>query len=158
MIRSTAKAIILDDDKVLLNKCYDDNNGHYYSLPGGGQQLDETLHEALIRECLEETGYHVKPRFFVGLCEEICDNENTRKHHPEYIHKVYHIFTCELQNDQKEEPIEIDDMQVCSEWIDIEKVKSIRLLPVMLDDHIEDMIKKEEPIFLGSIRIPYNHG
>ena len=40
-VRSTAKAIIIHNDKILLNKCYDKNNGHYYSLPGGGQEKYE---------------------------------------------------------------------------------------------------------------------
>ena len=54
-VRSTAKAIIINKDKVLLNKCFDKHNGEYYSLPGGGQQTFETLQEAVIRECFEET-------------------------------------------------------------------------------------------------------
>ena len=51
-IRSTVKAIIINDNKVLLNRCFDENNGYYYSLPGGGQNQYETLHDAIIRECL----------------------------------------------------------------------------------------------------------
>lgn len=70
-IRSTAKAIILNKNRVLLNKCVDDNNGEYYSLPGGGQNNYETLEEAIARECLEETGYNVKAIKFIALCEEI---------------------------------------------------------------------------------------
>lgn len=66
-IRSTAKAIITNKDKVLLNKCFDQHNGEYYSLPGGGQHTYETLHEAVIRECFEETGYCVIPKRFVAL-------------------------------------------------------------------------------------------
>ena len=78
----------------ILNKCFDEDNGEYYSLPGGGQHTYETLHEAVIRECLEETGYCVIPNRFVALCEEICENPKTRELHPEYIHKVYHIQRC----------------------------------------------------------------
>ena len=55
-VRSTAKAIIIDNNKVLLNKCYDKYNGDYYSLPGGGQDKYESIYDAVLRECKEETG------------------------------------------------------------------------------------------------------
>lgn len=70
-IRSTAKAVIINNDKILLNKCYDEYYGDYYSLPGGGQHTYETLQEAIVRECLEETGYKVKVVRFSALFEEI---------------------------------------------------------------------------------------
>lgn len=157
-IRSVAKAIIINKDKVLLNKCFDEDNGVYYSLPGGGQQIYETLHEAVIRECLEETGYGVIPKRFVALCEEICENPKTRELHPEYIHKVYHIFLCELIDDIAKKPIEIDEMQVGSEWIEIEHLDKIHLLPNVLNKNIVEMIRSQFSIFLGSERIQYNHG
>ncbi|WP_346917224.1 NUDIX domain-containing protein [Clostridium sp.] len=157
-IRSAAKAIIINKDKVLLNKCFDEHNGKYYSLPGGGQHTYETLHEAVIRECLEETGYCVVPKRFVALCEEICENPKTRELYPEYTHKMYHIFLCELVEDVAKSPTEIDDMQVSSEWIDIEYLDEIRLLPDVLNENIEKLIKSEVPMFLGSERIQYNHG
>jgi len=157
-IRSTAKAIIINKDKVLLNKCFDKHNGEYYSLPGGGQQTFETLQEAVIRECLEETGYSVIPKRFVALCEEICENPKTIELYPEYIHKMYHIFLCELTDEIAKKPLEIDEMQISSEWIDIEELDKIRLLPNALNENIDKLIRSEIPMFLGSERIKYNHG
>ena len=157
-IRGAAKAIIINKDKVLLNKCFDEDNGEYYSLPGGGQHTYETLPEAVIRECLEETGYSVIPKRFVALCEEICENPKTRELHPEYIHKIHHIFLCELVDDVAKKPIEIDEMQVGSEWIDIEHLNEIHLLPNLLNENIVTMIERQIPMFLGSEHIQYNHG
>jgi len=157
-IRSAAKAIIINQDKVLLNKCFDEDNGEYYSLPGGGQHTYETLHEALIRECLEETGYCVIPKRFVALFEEICENPKTREIYPEYAHKIFHIFLCELVNDIVKTPIELDEMQVSSEWIDIESLDKIHLLPNVLNKNIVKMIRGQITMFLGSERIQYNHG
>lgn len=37
LIRSTAKAIILHEGRILLNRCADSRNGTYYALPGGGR-------------------------------------------------------------------------------------------------------------------------
>lgn len=157
-IRSTAKAIIINKDKVLINKCFDKYNGEYYSLPGGGQHTYETLHEAVIRECLEETGYTVIPKRFIALCEEICENPKAKDLYPEYIHKMYHIFLCEIVDDIPKKPIEIDEMQVSSEWIAIENLDKIRILPSVLNENIIKMIKSQDPIFLGSERIQHNHG
>ena len=157
-IRSAAKAIIIKDGEVLLNKCVDKNNGDYYSLPGGGQHKYETLHQAIIRECLEETGYTVTPMRLAALCEEICMNEEFREKYPDYAHKMYHIFICELKNNEKQIPTEKDDMQVNSEWIKIDSLMQIRLLPKALGDNICDVIDNTAPIFLGSEHINYNHG
>ena len=55
-IRNAAKAIILHNDKILVNRCITENNEVYYDLPGGGQNQFETMEDAVIREVLEETG------------------------------------------------------------------------------------------------------
>ena len=156
-IRSTAKAIIINKDKVLLNKCYDEHNGHYYSLPGGGQQKYETLHEALVRECLEETGYRVIPQRFIALCEEICENPRTRELYPEYTHKMYHIFLCGVAEDGARKPLEVDEMQVSSQWIELGQADKIRLLPEALNGQLTKILQGP-PAFLGSEHIFYNHG
>jgi ADP-ribose pyrophosphatase YjhB (NUDIX family) len=83
---------MIKNGKILLNKCLDKKYGDYYSLPGGGQRQYETLHEALARECLEETGYKVIPVRFAALCEAISIDKELREKHPGYTHRVYHIF------------------------------------------------------------------
>ena len=157
-VRSTAKAIIIHKNKVLLNKCYDKYNGDYYSLPGGGQEKYETIYDAVIRECKEETGYNVIPVRFCGICEEICDNEDTRTNYSQYSHKLYHIFVCNLANENHDKPTNIDDMQEQSEWIDIENLTSIRILPTSLSENIYKIITENLTLDLGSTHIPYNHG
>ena len=157
-IRSTAKALIINDGKVLLNKCHDNNHGDYYSLPGGGQNQYETLYEALVRECLEETGYTVIPIRFAALCEEICMDEGFREKYPDYAHKMYHVFICELANEDKKEPTETDEMQVSCEWVSFNSMKTLRTLPKVLGKNIISVIDNTTPIFLGSEHIDYNHG
>ena len=157
-VRSTAKAIIINENKVLLNKCYDRFNGDYYSLPGGGQNKYESIYDAIIRECKEETGYNVIPVRFCGICEEICDNEETRTHYSQYAHKLYHIYICELENQSKNAPTSIDDMQLESQWIDIDELNNIRILPVSLGENIYKLIKEGLTMDLGSSHIAHNHG
>ena len=157
-IRSTAKALIINDGRILLNRCHDNNNGDYYSLPGGGQIKYETISDAVIRECKEETGYDVKPLRFVALCEEICLDEHFREKYPDYVHKMYHIFLCELSGSIAKTPTEKDSMQISCDWIDIECLSNIRLLPNLVGKHIPDVLLGDAPIFLGSECIQFNHG
>lgn len=157
-VRSTVKAIILDNGKVLLNRCYDEPNGSYYSLPGGGQEKYETLHDALVRECLEETGYTVEPLRFAALIEEICDSAFIRETYPEYAHKMLHFFVCRLASREVKKPTETDSSQIASEWVDLEEVKNLNLLPKAVKTHFAELIDSERAMFLGSEHIPVNHG
>jgi ADP-ribose pyrophosphatase YjhB (NUDIX family) len=157
-VRSTVKAIILDNGKVLLNRCYDEPNGSYYSLPGGGQEKYETLFDALKRECREETGYTVEPLRFAALMEEICDSTFIRETYPEYAHKMLHIFVCRLASREVQKPTETDSSQIACEWVDLEEVKNINLLPKAVIAHFAELIESERAMFLGSEHIPVNHG
>ena len=96
LIRSTAKAIILHEGRILLNRCADSRNGTYYALPGGGQNQFEPLEDAVVRECLEETGYRVHPVRLIAVCEEIWNDAERRQKYPEYAHRMLHIFLCTL--------------------------------------------------------------
>lgn len=157
-IRNTAKAMIIRGESILLNRCRDENNGEYYSLPGGGQNQYETMNQALIRECLEETGHKVTIVRFAALCEEICSDEGFRKKYPDYAHKMYHIFVCEIEQENCVKPTEVDDMQIGSEWVSFEQLKNIKLLPALLGKNIISLLKTDMPQFLGSEYIERNHG
>lgn len=156
-MRSTCKAIVIDNGKILLNKCHDEHYGQYYSLPGGGQETDEFLTEAIIREVLEETGYTVVPERFVGLGEEICLNEEMRKAYPGYIHKMYHIYLCHLDDVAKAAPTEVDQMQDGSVWIPLEEAEKALIMPEMVRKNLKAMVEGEHPMFLDSVRLEYHH-
>jgi len=140
-IYNSAKAIIINYGKVLLNRCRDDT-GDYYALPGGGQNKFETLHEAVIRECLEETGYKVTPIKFAALCEGIFIGQG--------IHKIYHIFLCELADETPIIPTEKDSEQIDCVWIKIDALSKINLLPKVIGDNIHNIINGTSKTFLGS--------
>ena len=59
-VRNSAKALVLHEGKILVNRCTS-RFGDYYALPGGGQREGETLLEAVRRELLEEM-----PPFLTG--------------------------------------------------------------------------------------------
>ena len=157
-VRSTVKAIILHEGKVLLNLCRDPVNGDYYSLPGGGQEQYETLFEAVRRECREETGYEVEPLRLCALMEEICLDPYIRETYPQYAHKMLHLFVCRLVSDKRGEPTETDEWQVGEEWVAPEDVPGRNLLPIAVREHFLELIGSERAVFLGSSQIPHNHG
>ncbi len=157
-IRSTVKAIVVHDGHILLNTCRDPHNGEYTSLPGGGQQPFETLTDALVRECLEETGYKVIPLRFCALFEEICTDPTLRTAWPDYTHKVHHIFLCALDTAYPPvAPQEQDTMQTGIRWLPLDALSHIRLLPEAVAAALPTLIDGASPSFLGSAHIRHGH-
>ena len=111
-IRSTAKAIIVRDGRVLLNRCMGERIGEYYSLPGGGQHRFEPLEDAVRRECLEESGLHVRVLRLAAVCEEIWDDPVVRAKHPDYCHRMMQIFLCEVDESRPPEEAKEPDYQM----------------------------------------------
>jgi ADP-ribose pyrophosphatase YjhB (NUDIX family) len=64
-IRVAVSAIVRDDTGRLLMIRRTDNDK--YAIPGGGQDVGETLAQAVVREVEEETGIHVEVTDLVGL-------------------------------------------------------------------------------------------
>lgn len=157
-VRSCAKAVVVHEGKLLVIKCRDDENGAYYTLPGGGQNLYETLEEAIVRECLEETGYAVKPVRFAALYEEIFDIPSLRERYPDYAHRVYHLFVCESTGGAAAAPTETDVMQTGTEWIDLSGLDTATLLPGIIGDNIHQILTSKMPLYLGSGHAARNHG
>lgn len=81
-MRQTARAIIVNDGKLLVNKR--NKFGHvYYILIGGGVDVGETLEDAMYREVKEESGVKVtNPR--------LVFTENAG-----FMYGKQHVFLCE---------------------------------------------------------------
>ncbi len=74
-LRNTAKAIIVQDNKILFVKYLSKRSGTiYYVLPGGGQEAGETFSDTLKRKCLEELGAEIDVGELVLLTEYIGKN------------------------------------------------------------------------------------
>lgn len=84
--RLSVHAVITDEEQrvLQLKATYD---GGRWGLPGGALEPGETIHEAIMRECLEELGSRVSVSYMSGM----------------YYHRAYNshacIFRCELPAD-----------------------------------------------------------
>ena len=151
-IRNSAKAIIIQGDKVLLTK-NQDNDGYFYLFPGGGQEHGETLRQALIRECMEEVGQQVEIGELLHVREYIGKNHEYASDDFD-VHQVEYYFISKIVNETKGniEPTNPDSHQVGIEWIAINDLPEYRVYPKTLRKYIIKYLKGvKSPVYLGDI-------
>ncbi|HML49435.1 MAG TPA: NUDIX domain-containing protein [Clostridia bacterium] len=151
-IRLAAKALVVREGKLLLNRCRSHQGHPYYSFPGGGQNLGETLEEAVAREVLEETGLTVRFERFVAFFEEIAKEPAFQAEHPDYFHKSYHFCRCALLDDAPVPPSEMDSNQEGSVWVPLEDVAELPLYPEPVRAELPRLLSADAPVYLGSVR------
>lgn len=150
-IRCAAKALIVNDGKILLNRCRHADGSVYYDLPGGGQHPYETMEQAVMREVREETGCRVAVCRFAALAEEIYTSAALRERFPDYTHRILHIFTARLESEQSEAPTEKDFGMEDSVWLPLAEVPFLpEICPRGLQQRLEDILQSDSPIFLGT--------
>ena len=142
--RNSAKAIVINNGKILVNRCAS-RFGEYFTLPGGGQHTGEMLMETVKRELLEETGYAVTPIRLSGIYERISSQREEN-----VGHKIYFIFLCKLNDPEKAVPSEIDRFQIDSVWIPLNEIGSKNLFPRAIRDNLHSLTGYGETIYLGS--------
>ncbi len=148
-IRNTAKALIVADGKILLNRCVTQKGEVYYDLPGGGQKQFESMEEAVAREVLEETGYHVRVVRCAALGEVIFDDPKVREQSYEYSHRMFHIFAVELSDKAADKPAEMDFQQEGSVWMELDEADRVEFRPALLNGRIWELIQSTAPVYLG---------
>lgn len=99
--RLTGKAIIFDElNRVALvgNKV-----NPYFLLPGGGIDVGETIEEGIIRECLEEVGWHVQIETPIGIVDYYRNRD--KKHY------ITHCFVVHAYGNQVAAHREDDEIE-----------------------------------------------
>jgi len=167
-IRTVAKAMIVHNNKILLNKNKNTlgdlawglpNGAIYYDLPGGGQNKYETIEEAIHREILEETGYSIIIDRLAAIYEDIiiCDetkmDEPLRQLYQRHSHKIHFIYLCHLANETAQSSSEVDVDMLCSEWVDVANIENIPLYPQPIHTNFDLILSSQSTISLGSNRI-----
>lgn len=149
-VRNSGKAIVIRD-KSLLVIVHRDEDGDWFSLPGGGQEPGETLTEALQRECMEELGVSVTVgplrhiREYIGAHHEFSREDAAS-------HQVDFIFECTLSGDIPYAPPSNPDItQTGIQWLPLSSLPSSRLYPKVLGRLLVGGIDPGAPVYLGDV-------
>jgi len=146
-IRNSTKAIIIENGRLLCNT-YHDERGDYCGLPGGGQDYQETLRAALVRECQEEIDAAVVVGELIYVREYIGKNYDQFPRF-KHVHQVEFFFRAtlapgavpKLGNDA-------DRTQTGVTWIPIAELTDRQFYPPAL---LPWLGKTEQPMYLGDV-------
>ena len=149
-IRNAVRALIIRDKRILLLRKDGYPKGERYALPGGAQDLGETLEQALNRECLEEIGTEVRIK---GLLH-VADWFKLRETEPPSTRQlVEFLFDCTVPEDYlPRNGHHPDKHQVEVVWKPLQELPDIRLLPQSLAEHLAGYPGSGERVYLGSLR------
>ena len=121
-----ATALILQNGKLLVTK----DKGKYYTI-GGAIQVNEKTEEAVVREVGEELGVKAQAGQLAFVVENSFEEAGVYYHNIEFHYLVDLLEDAPLtmQEDEKRQPCE---------WIDIDKLEGINLVPVFLKTALQD--------------------
>lgn len=143
-VRNAAKALIIKDDKMLAIKI-SDGKEEWYIMPGGGQDVEELLPEAVCREVAEEMGLRVVVKDLAFVIEGL---------HGEKFHRVYLVFLCEYIGKLGNAVLQSDTNQVGYDWLDIKTLNTTPLYHSKLRREIMNLYEgKAYKVYLGNEEI-----
>ena len=148
-IRNAVRAVIVRDDQLLLLKKAGGVRGERYALPGGAQNLGETLAQALRRECLEEIGSAIE---IVALMN-VADHFKARETNPPSTrHMVEFLFRCTVPNDYvAHNGSKPDKSQIDVIWVKLANLATMPLYPESLSHSLPAGIQRVTAVYLGTM-------
>ena len=112
--------VIIRDDKVLMCRRAKPPRAGGWSLPGGGQELGETLKQTAIREAREETGLDIEVLGLVDVIDSLShDNEGRVEYHYTLIDYAARVTDGKaVAGDDAAEVrwVTIDEMRMLDTW------------------------------------------
>lgn len=150
-IRNSAKAIIIDGDRILLTRNKNET-GAFYLLPGGGQRHGESLTEALVRECLEETGVLVSVSELLMVRDYIGAHHEFAKEDAD-MHQVEFMFRCQILEGSVQIGETPDQWQTGVEWVQVSKLDAACIYPAAMVESLQRIAVGELPnaCYLGDV-------
>jgi 8-oxo-dGTP diphosphatase len=128
-IRSSVKALIIHNQHLLTIEKQSDNIKKYI-IPGGGQDFNETLSDAVVRECMEELGVKAVTGRLLWVREFISKNHISDQPMDNQGHIVEHIFeTCLMEIPEKFVPMQPDSTQTGVVWLPVGELSEYNFYP-----------------------------
>lgn len=151
-IRNVVRGVIVRDGKILLLQKRAESGDEYFVLPGGGQNPGETLFQALERECLEEVAAKVEIKHLLYVADyfkkRIVDVSSVQLRH-----LVEFVFECAVSESYNASTgSHPDKHQIDVVWVDINTIGGLSLVPESLPDHLSNLGKLENSVYLGTIK------
>lgn len=121
-----ATALIVKDNRLLV---VEDEDG-FYTI-GGAIQVDEATEDAVVREVREELGVKSQVGELAFVVENRFEQDGVSYHNIEFHYLVDLLEDAPLtmQEDEKTQPCE---------WIDLDKLQNIQLVPAFLKTALPD--------------------
>ena len=155
-IHVLARAVIVNEGHILL--AYDPRKNpyhyyelskHFYTLPGGHVEWQESAQKALVREIREELGKDIAIERFVGVIEHAW-------HFPGdsvccHTHEVNLVFQCDGSAFDRTIIPPQREAHVAFEWACLESIDTIDLRPTRLRNALKDWLQPRGrgPFFVG---------
>ena len=121
-----ATALILQNHQLLVTK----DKGKYYTI-GGAIQVNESTEDAVVREVKEELGVKAQAGQLAFVVENRFEQDVVSYHNIEFHYLVDLLEDAPLtmQEDEQRQPCE---------WIDLDKLQNIQLVPAFLKTALSD--------------------
>jgi len=148
-IRITVRAVIIQDNKILLIKKDSPSDGIRYTLPGGALESGETLHQAVIRECIEEINTPVEVFDVLHIADFFIPKLEPK---PYTRHQLEILIQCQVpKNYLPKSGFEPDKHQVGVEWIALDNLAQIKISPHFFAELLIHLAIKKHNIYVGSV-------
>ncbi len=145
--RLSARAVIYQDDTLLLNQ-HEDERGFWYVTPGGGILHGETLEEGLQREVFEELGASITIGPVLAI-REVVSLPQDETYLPPDFHQVEVFFACTLQA-FVQPATEMDPAQIGYEWVPLSELHDRLFFPEAFKDFLID--RQFPKLYFGVVR------
>lgn len=150
IFRYSIKAIIIKDNKLLVERC-NTGGSDWYKLPGGGQEWGETVVEALKRECMEELSIEVEPVKLLFIRDYIANNHEFVINH-ENFHQVEIMFLCNVKDFSKlGNGTVLDGGYKGFEWLDLDDIENSNFYPATIRLYFKKINEIRETMYLGDV-------
>ena len=114
------RGAVFQENKILLVK---ERSDGCWTLPGGWADIGESPSESVVKEILEESGYHTRATKLIAVYDR---DKQGHPPHPDYIYKLF--FQCELIGGSASTSIETEDVGFFAED-NIPQLSLGRILP-----------------------------